>query len=186
MPAQLPADSASISAQSFANVQAVAAPVTGVATSYVAPTPKELQPVTAWERGFGENTPAAQYRSGSDAATAAIFASAAPDSPLQLVIPAMPGGQAADPVVAQPTTQEGDEAAPRADGQPRLAPEGGAETNARGTPSVSRTQQPRADSAAGSAVELSGSTVAALMFAWQLRADSAAAEKERRGVGRTR
>jgi hypothetical protein len=178
------ADSAILPDQAAAMVQAVAAPISTAATSYVAPTPTEARSVATWERGFGENTPAALYDSGTDQATAAIFGSPAPDSQLQLGLPTMLAGQATDTVVAQSTSRESDDAAVMVDGQPQLAPEGTESSDSAATPRQRRTQQSLADSAATSAVELSGSTIAALVFAWQLRGDSATAEKERRRVSR--
>ena len=94
----------------------------------------------------------------------------------------MLAGQATGTVIAQSTSRESDDAAVMVDGQPQLAAEGTENGDSAATPSQSRMQQSPADSAATSAVELSGSTIAALVFAWQLRADSATAEKERRPV----
>jgi hypothetical protein len=182
LPAHLSADSSALQAEAAAMVQSVAAPVSNAATSYVAPSPKETQSAPNWERGFGENTPAGQSDSGTDQATAAIFGSPTIESPLRLDVSAALAGQAAHTVVVQPASQEADEVAAMATGQPQLAPEGAEITAPSATPSKSRVQQPTA----ASAIELSGSTFAALVFAWQLRADSASVEKERRRVGRTR
>ena len=177
-------DSAMLPDQSAAMVQAVAAPISTAATSDVAPAPTEARSVVTWERGFGENTPAALYSAGTDEATVVIFGTPAPDSQLQLGLPAMLAGQATGTVIAQSTSRESDDAAVMVDGQPQLAPEGTENGDSAATPSHSRMQQSPADSAATSAVELSGSTIAALVFAWQLRGDSATAEKERRRVSR--
>lgn len=164
--------------------QAVAAPIGDVATSSVAPTPKEVRSIASWERGFGDTTPAAQDSSGTNEATAAIFGAAAPASQFQLDIPATVMGQATDTIRADSPSSESDDGAVMVDGQPQLAPEKAEQSTPAATSIQSHTGRAPGDSAATSAVELSGSTIAALVFAWQLRVDSAAAEKERRGVRR--
>ena len=187
-PAALPLSAGSDSSptlhtQSAATTQVVVAPIADVSTTYVSSTPREVRSTT-WERGLNDSSPGVDYTSETDEATAAIFGSSSPDGRLGIDIPATPQSRVAGAVFVESLPSESDDAAAMVDGQPQLAPEDTESSAPAPVHSQNRTQQPPADVAVGSAVELSGSTIAALVFAWQLRVDSVAAEKERRYVNK--
>jgi len=117
---------------------------------------------------------------------AAILGSSSPESQLGGYIPVTMQGRVADTVFAESLPAENDDAVVPVDGQPQLAPEETKRSAPATIPGQSRTHQAPADAAATSAVELSGSTIAALVFAWQLRVGAAATENERRKVERVR
>ena len=102
----------------------------------------------------------------------------------QLDIPATVMGQATDTIRADSPSSESDDGAVMVDGQPQLAPEK-AEQSAPVASWIERsTRRAPGDSAATSAVELSGSTIAAPRVCLAASCRLAAAEKERRGVRR--
>jgi hypothetical protein len=172
--------SPALQAQAAALAQAAGTPVANVSTTQLSSTPREVRSAT-WERSLNDETPSVEYASEADEATGAIFGSSSVDSQLGMNIPVTLQGTVADTIFAESLSTGSDDATATVDGQPQLAPEE-AESRAQATTqSQSRTHQLPTDAAA-SAVELSGSTIAALVFAWQLRVSPAATEVERRQV----
>jgi hypothetical protein len=187
-PAALPWHPASDSspalhAEVAATSQVVVAPITNVSTADLSSSPQPARSTT-WEGSFGDGAPSIEYASGADEATVAIFGPASTGPQFQLHIPAALASRATDTVFTQSLPSETDEALAVVDGQPQLAPEEIEHSTRAATQSQSRTQQPAADTVATSVVELSGSTIAALVFAWQLRVNAAETERDRRRVDR--